>query len=154
LNATPGRLPWGTEVVDFRIAWAAESGDLTTMKQMFLAFAAGAGVLLSGWAQNVGPGGANGRGGISFVTRRLPTSGVGGSAGSSLAASGVSVANATAGGGTTTVGGTVGATAAVDFRPTLDGKSLAALRQLAGRGDREAQRLLRESGQPIRPARR
>jgi hypothetical protein len=42
----------------------------------------------------------------------------------------------------------------VDFRPTLDGKSLAALRQLAGRGDREAQRLLRESGQPIRPARR
>jgi hypothetical protein len=97
------------------------------------------------FGQAAGGGAGQGRvGGISYVTRRMPMSVAGAQAGALLGAGGVSgLATGTAPGGAT-----VAVTAAVGAAPAArasaaDGRPLAALRQLAATGDRNAQRLLR-----------
>ena len=102
-------------------------------------------------AQTAGAGSRNG--GISFVTRRLTTAGAGGQAGNFFAAGGVSTAPAGAGQTAGTVAPVLAGTPPSPQRLT-DPKALAALRQLAARGDREAQRLLGEQAASGRPARR
>lgn len=83
-------------------------------------------------------------GGITFVTRRVPTSGVGVAAASLFTASGVPVGNPVANAGSGLAGAPL--QAAVNPLPVItDAKVLAALRQAAARGDQDAQRLLQAS---------
>lgn len=112
-------------------------------------------VTLSALAQNGGANaGANRGGGISFVTRRLPTSGVGVQAANFFGAGGVPTGTAAAGAGSVSLTAPTVAAAESPQPAVTDAKALAALRQLAARGDKEAQRLLGRGVNPARPARR
>lgn len=96
------------------------------------------------FGQLAGGGAGQGRGGgISYVTRRLPTSTAGGSAAALFSAGGVSgmTAGSTVVAGA--VGANVGATGIVQRPAAANGRALTALRQLAATGDKEAQRMLR-----------
>lgn len=98
--------------------------------------------ILPAQAQVAGANTFGGRaGGITFVTRRVPTSGVGVSAANLFTAGGVSVGNPVANAGSGLAG--VPLQAAVNPPPMItDAKVLAALRQSAARGDQDARRLL------------
>jgi hypothetical protein len=96
-------------------------------------------------AQVAGANNFGGRaGGITFVTRRVPTSGVGVAAANLFTAGGVPVANPGAIAGSAVAG----APRLADVSPPpviTDAKVLAALRQAAARGDQDARRLLAAS---------
>lgn len=94
-------------------------------------------------AQMVSGGVAQGRvGGISYVTRRMPTSVAGGQAGALFGAGGVSGLSVGAAGGG--VAGVTIPASPVARAADSDQRALAALRQLAATGDRSAQRLLQD----------
>ncbi len=114
---------------------------------------------LSANAQVAGANTFGGRaGGITFVTRRVPTSGVGVSAANLFTAGGVPVGNPVANAGSGLAGAAL--QVADNSQPVItDTKVLAALRQAAARGDQDAQRLLlanspRPTGVAPAPARR
>lgn len=96
------------------------------------------------FGQLAGGGAGQGRGGgISYVTRRLPMAGAGGSAAALFSAGGVS---GMASGSAVVVGagGANSGTPGIAQRPAAPNvRALTALRQLAATGDKEAQRLLR-----------
>ncbi len=121
-----------------------------------LVAAAVLGVLMTpgAWAQSVAMPGGNGRGGITFVTRRLPTSGAGVPAAGMFAAGGLALPNQ----GGIAMPLAPSAPAVAVSRPTAapiaDERALAALRVLAARGDRGARQLLQERAAQARPARR
>lgn len=98
--------------------------------------------ILPAHAQVAGANNFGGRaGGITFVTRRVPTSGVGVAAANLFTAGGVPVANPGAIAGSAVAG----APRLADVSPPpviTDAKVLAALRQSAARGDQDARRLL------------
>ena len=106
-------------------------------------------------AQNAGANNGAGRGGgISFVTRRLPTSGVGGQAGNFFAAGGVPAGTVATGAGSAVTAAPPLAVSPASEPAVTDAAALAALRQLAAQGNQDAQRLLRESGKPVPAGRR
>lgn len=126
---------------EFRIAPVAESGNATAMKSHLPLLLLGL-ATLPATAQVAGANNFGGRaGGITVVTRRVPTSGVGVAAANLFTAGGVPVGNPVASAGS----GLVGAPLQVAVNPPpmiTDAKVLAALRQAAARGDQDAQRLL------------
>lgn len=98
-------------------------------------------------AQNAGANAGAGRGGgISFVTRRLPTSGVGGQSANFFAAGGRPVGPVTAGSGSVAVAAPMLAASTSPQPAITDARLFAALRKSAARGDREAQWLLQGNG--------
>ena len=126
---------------EFRIAPAAKSGNATAMKIHLPLLLLGLSTLPA-TAQVAGANNFGGRaGGITFVTRRVPTSGVGVAAANLFTAGGVPVGNPVANAGS----GLAGAPLQVAVNPPpviTDAKVLAALRQSAARGDQDARRLL------------
>ncbi len=126
---------------DFRIAPAAKSGNATAMRIHLPLLLLGLATLPAN-AQVAGANTFGGRaGGITFVTRRVPTSGVGVAAANLFTAGGVPVANPGAIAGSAGVG----APGLADVSPPpviTDAKVVAALRQSAARGNQDARRLL------------
>lgn len=112
----------------------------------------GLGCLETALAQiaGVAPQNANRPGGISFVTRRVPTSGVSATAAGFFAAGGVTGIQPVGGVGTVTASAPVLARQAAPGPTLADAKVQAALRQLAARGDKAAAEVLRQT----RPAAR
>ena len=129
---------WRWRASNIAVARFGAAGEIYGMKILLglIAAIAAAGPI---HGQVAGGGGGQGRvGGISYVTRRVPTSTAGGQAGAFFGAGGVSGLSA----GSAVGGGTVAVAAPVARSADSDQRALTALRQLAATGDRSAQRLL------------